>query len=152
MAKARLVFNDGVSRTLNAEYPIDVACRFQNWLPGGAKPIGHSAIVLADESIAMFRTSVRYGCSFEVHGIFMGANPATSMLGVATKLKDHLEGGGAVQVITEDAVSATYAACGMMPGVEPQIVMKDKRTWEYMMRLSLINRAAAEMVCNYQAF
>jgi hypothetical protein len=54
------------------------------------------------------------------------------------------------QVITQDANGATYAACGLMPGTTVQITLVNAKALEYAIRLSLINRAAAEMVCNYQ--
>lgn len=149
MAKARVVFNDGSSRTLQSDFPIDIACRFRNWRPD-TTPQGATAIALADETIYMFRTSIRYGCHFEIHGLLMGTNASTSSLNIANKLKAHLLGGGACQVITEDANGASYASCGLMPGTVPEIFQTNARALEYALRLAVINRSAAEMVCNYQ--
>jgi hypothetical protein len=149
MAKARIVFNDGVSGsvTLQSDYPIDVAGRFQNWQPD-TSPQGPAVNALADERSIMFRTSTRYGCSFEMHGLLMGTNATTSSLNIANRLKAHLE---------RWRLSGDHAgrerrdvrACGIMPGTVPEIY-QNARALEYAIRLSLINRAAAEMVCNYQ--
>lgn len=150
MAKARITFTDGVgAATLSSEFPIDVACRFRGFKPD-TSPQGDTAVALADESLHMFKTSTRYGCHFEIHGIFMGTNATTSMLNIANRLKAHLEEGGACAVATEDANGASYASVGLMPGTRPEIVQTNARALEYAMRLSLINRSAAAMVCNYQ--
>lgn len=148
MAKARITFNDGAARTLASDYPIDVACRFRGFRPD-TTPIGDTALGLADERIYMFRSSTRYGCHFEIHGLLMGV-AAGSSLDIANKLKAHLISGGDCAVITEDALASTYASCGLMPGTVPEIVQTSARALEYAFRVSLINRAAAEMICHYQ--
>jgi hypothetical protein len=152
MAKARIVFDPGTgSVTLQSDYPIDVAGRFQKWQPD-TSPQGPAVNVLANEQLYRFRTSTRYGCSFELHGLLMGTNSTTSSLNIANRLKAHLENGGTCQVITQDANGATYATCGLAPGTTAQIYLVNARALEYAIRLSLINLAAspAEMVCNYQ--
>lgn len=150
MAKARIVFTDATgTATLSSDYPIDVACRFRNWRPDTV-PQGHSVHALADEALYMFRTSTRYGAHFEIHGLLQGTSASASMVNIANRLKAHLLNGGACQVITQDANSASYAACGIYPGSVPEIVQTNARALEYAMRLSLINRAAADMICNYQ--
>lgn len=146
MAKSRVTFNDGTARTLQSDWP-EPGSRFANWRPD-TRPIGQTGVALADEAIHMFRTSTRYGCHFEIHGLGMGAS-AGSALDIANKLKAHLLGGGTCAVVTEDALGSSYASCGLMPGTEPEVVQVDRRAIEYVMRLSLINRAAAEMICHY---
>lgn len=150
MAKARIVFTDSIgTATLSSDYPIDAACRFRNWRPDTV-PQGHSVHGLADETLYMFRTSTRYGAHFEVHGLLQGTNATTSMVNIFNRLKAHLLNGGACQVITQDANSASYAACGIYPGTVPELVQTNARALEYAARFSLINRAAVDMVCNYQ--
>lgn len=148
MAKPRVVFNDGSVRTLQSDHP-DPASRFRNVFGGETEPIGDTANALADESNYMFRTSTRYGCRFEIHGLFQGAS-TSSAYAIAQKLRAHLIGGGRCQVIPEDALSSNYATCGLMPGTKPEIFLINAKTLEYGIRLALINLGAAtDMVIHY---
>lgn len=152
MAKARVAFTfESVTYTLQSNYP-DPASRFRNWLPDRI-PIGDAAHVLSNEQLYRFRTSWRYGCHFEIPGIFMGAI-TESPLDIAQKLKAHLLDGGTCAVFTEDALGSTYPTCGVWPDTVPEIVLADRRNIEHTMRLSLINLAASpvEMTTHYLSY
>lgn len=148
MAKSRVTFNDGSDWTLQSVYP-DPAYHFRNWTPD-SQPVGDFAHVLSNEQLYRFRTSWRYGASFEIPGIAMGAFLRSS-LDIANKLKAHLLNGGTCSVYTDDALGSSYATCGIMPGTMPMIQMTDRRTIEYSMQLSLIDLSASpvEMTCHY---
>lgn len=155
MAKPRITFTslDGYSRTLQSDYP-DPACRLKSFHPDPA-PIGDAANAVANEQLYRFRTSTRYGCSFEMHGLRMGGFTASSSfatpLSIATELKLALLNGSTCALFTEDADGNSYATCGLMPGTVPEIFLVNRRTMEYGLRLSLINLATTPvpMVAHY---
>lgn len=150
MAKSRITFTDDVgAATLQSSYP-EPACRFSNWTPT-KRPVGDSAHDLADEGLHMFRTSWRYGATFQVEGLAMGSWPDTSPLNIADRLIAHLLNGGTCAVITEDAYESTYSTCGLMPGTVPSLAQSNRRSIEYTLTLALINLAASpvQMVCHY---
>jgi hypothetical protein len=149
VAKARLTFTDDVgAATLQSDWP-SPADRFGNWTPI-KRPVGDSANRLSDETLYMFRTSWRYGASFEIRGLGMGA-AAGSALDIADRLIAHLLNGGSCAVFTEDKLSSSYATCGLMPGVAPSLQQTDARSIEYTISLSLINLAGSpvQMICHY---
>lgn len=157
MAKPRIVFTnlDGVSRTLQSDYP-ESGCRLQSFHQD-PQPIGDSAHALADEALFRFRTSIRYGCSFEMPGLRMGAfNPSNlgaSPYDIANELRLALLNGNGFTcaLYTGDAFDNSYATCGLMPGTTPEVVLVNRRTMEYTLRLALINLAGtpAPIVCHY---
>lgn len=151
MAKSRITFADAVgAATLESDYP-EPACRFGNWTPITA-PIGTAAHVQSTGARTMNRTSTRYGASFEVRGLGMGA-ASGSALDIADRLIYHLLTGGSCAVFTEDALDASYPTCGLMPGTEPSLAFSDPRNIEYTLSLALINLAVspAPMMAHYGA-
>lgn len=149
MAKSRITFTDTFgAATLQSDYP-EPASRFANWTPSSA-PVGAAAHVLADETMYRFRTSWRYGASFDVVGLKMGAASGSSY-DLADRLVAHLLNGGSCSVYTEDKAASTYLICGLMPGTQPSLRQTDRSIPEYALSLALINLAAApaRMVCFY---
>lgn len=141
MAKSRITFTDGVgAATLQSDYPIP-ACRFQGWTPK-SNPQGQATTAQEDSARAMNRTSWRYGVTFSVHGLGMGA-AAGSALDIADRLVGHLLAGGTCAVYTEDVLGTSYATCGLMPGTTPDITQSDDRHLDYSLSLSLINLATS---------
>lgn len=156
MPKPRIVFTNasGVSRTLQSDYP-DPASRLKNW-HGDVQPVGDFAHDLATETLHRFRTSWRYGCHFEMHGLRMGAFNASSFAAspkdIALELRQMLLNGSSCALYTEDAYGNSYATLGLMPGTMPEVFLVNRRTMEYGLRLSLINLAASPTAieCHYQ--
>lgn len=135
---------------LESDWP-DPASRFANWTPR-KRPVGDSAHVMANEQRYMFRTSWRYGATFEIRGIQMGA-AAGSALDIADRLIAHLLNDGTCSVYAEDALGSSYVTCGVMPGTEPELVPADRRKIEYSLALALINLASSpvQMICHYSS-
>lgn len=151
MAKARITFTDTIgAATLESDYP-EPACRFAGWTPLSA-PQGDAAHVQSTAARTMDRTSWRYGASFNIRGLGMGA-AAGSALDVADRLILHLLNGGSCAVHTEDELGAVYPTCGIMPGTEPRLTLSDARHIEYTLSLALINLAAVPvaMAAHYGA-
>lgn len=147
MAKPRVTFTfEGVAYQLQSDFP-DPASRFRNWMPDRL-PIGDAVHVQANEQMYRFRTSWRYGAHFEIPGLGMNILASASALTIAQKLKAHLLDGGTCSVYTEDLAGSTYATCGLWPNSTPELALTDRRTMEYVLRLSLINLASSPVEMN----
>lgn len=149
MARARITFTDIVgAATLQSDWP-EPGDVFGAWTPTSV-PVGQSGHAQDDATPSHSRTSWRYGATFEVRGLGMGAAGA-SALDIADRLIGHLLSGGTCGVTTEDALGSTYATCGLMPDTEPALALANPRTIEYTLSLALINLADSPvpMICHY---
>lgn len=146
-----ITFNDGAAATLTNGQP-SPADRFSNWVPQ-TTPIGDTAVLLANSALVQFKTSTRYGASFELHRIPAATTGGVRPVDIAVRLVAHLLGGGTCAVNTGDVESNSYATCGLMPGTTPTLTLSDRRMLWYSLALVLVNRAASPvaMVCHYTA-
>ena len=134
---AYIAFTDGVgSAALPTTLPI-----FENWLPDG-EDIGTATVAMATGQTFKFIYRTDYTASFDITHI-----PAVEM-SVALRLKQWLESGGTVVVVTQDLYDATYT-CWLKPGAKCALKY-DRKNVEYTLSLSLLNTVAAPMLCQYQ--
>lgn len=144
-----ITFNDGAAATLSngKSAPAD---RFANWTQK-TLPVGDSCHRLSDEALYMFRTSTRYGASFELRFIPIAAVGGVRLVEVADRLIAHLKGGGTCTVNTGDSGSNSYTTCGLWPGSEPSLIQQSSGPLEYSLTLALINLAGSPsaMICRY---
>lgn len=142
-----IAFTDGIgAATLKNAKPTP-ADRFASWTLL-TKPIGDTATRQADGVLTMFVLRTDYGASFELQKIPVRLVGGVRMVDVAARLVAWLLQGGACTVTTGDADANVYT-CGLMPGTTPSLAFADKKNLEYTLSVSLINRAAAAMVCHY---
>jgi hypothetical protein len=142
MAEISWIDSTGAA-TLASSWPAP-ADRFRNWQPTSRDFADHATGLGSGQRYAWsYRED--YGASFEIPGI------ANTDVDLALRLQKHLEGGGIVEVETEDESTNTYSTCGIYPGTEVEIVLEDRAMLEYTVRLTVLNRAAspAPMLCEY---
>lgn len=124
--------------------------RFAMWTPQSV-PYGESASRQSDGAITMMRFRDDYSVSFELPGIPSKAVAGVAMVDIADRLLYWLLLGGTCSVQTGDAVSSTYATCGLKPGTTPKLTLSDRENIEYTLQLELLNIAVSpvRMSCRY---
>lgn len=145
-----ITFLDSVGAATLKNGKVSPADRFTGWTPM-TRNVGDTCFRLSDEALSMFRTSTRYGASFELHMIPMAAVAGVRLVEVADRLIAHLTSGGQCAVNTGDVSTSAYPTCGLMPGTTPSLTLTDPRNMEYTLSLALINLAGSpvQMVCRY---
>ena len=148
---ASITFTDatGTATLTNGKpAPMD---RFNSWTPFTV-PYGDPARRQSDMRLVLFELGTMYGAGFELRKIPVQAVGGTRYVTVALRLIAHLLRGGTCSVATDDAVSSTYATCGLAPDADPSLVLSDPKQLEYTLALRLINLAAVptHMVCHYR--
>lgn len=141
---ASIQFTDGTGAvTLQSAWPAP-ANRFGAWRPF-AVPIGEGAHALGTGQRYQFVHRTDYGASFEIRGL------VNTDVDLALRLQAHLISGGTCTVNTADAASRSYATCCIAPDAEVSIEGPDVVTLEYVVRVAVINVAAAPaaMLCEY---
>lgn len=137
-----LQWTDGTgAATLDNGKPVP-GDRFADWRPipvSVARPV--TGLGTGTRHEWRFRTD--YGASFRLDYI------VNTDLDLVDRLLLHLYGGGTVTVNTGDSASRTYTA-KLAPDSDPTLqMMEDRALLEYSLSLSLINTAAAPMLCEY---
>lgn len=117
--------------------------RFADWVPF-QRPIGARAVALGSGVPSFYRFRTDYGASFTINDI-----PAAEMVDML-RTQDWLMQGLAVTVATGDtgSPSRSYTAY-LAPEGEVTITLQDKTALLYSMSFTLINSAAAPMLCIY---
>jgi hypothetical protein len=143
---ATIVFNDGGgSVTLDngtTGMSLGVGSRFADWVPF-QKPIGPRVTAIGTGVPYQFRFRTDYGASFNMTDI-----PNTKMSDML-RCQAWLLNGGGVTVNTADASSRSYTTCYLASDGDVTITLQDKNVLLYSMSFTLINSAAASMLCIY---
>lgn len=143
---ATIVFNDGGgSVTLDngtTSMSSGVGSRFADWTPF-QRPVGPRVPALGTGVPYQFRFRTDYGASFTLNDI-----PNTKMSDML-RCQAWLLTGGVVTVNTGDASSRSYTSCYLAPDGDVTITLQDKNVLLYAMSFTLINSAAASMLCIY---
>lgn len=137
MANPTITFNDGAAATITLVTP-----RFDNWIPDRIV-VDDRQVALGTGVVASFVFRTDYVASFEIPHL----KPAD--LAIALRLKAWLISGGTCTVTTQDLGSRVYTV-GLQPNTEPSIEFTDRVQVEYTMKLQVANRAAADLLCEYE--
>lgn len=138
---SKIDFNDGAAATLSNSLAVPLD-RFSGWKPS-SPPIGPSENALGTGELFVFAFRTDHMASFEIREI-----PNTQMA-IMLRLERHLLGGGAVSVTTGDASGRTYANCKLAPGTKPSIQLSNAQELLYTFGVTVLNVAAADMICIY---
>lgn len=137
-----LAWTDGggaTSLTNGKPVPAD---RFTNWTPQSFSVKAEAESLATGQPFPfVFRTD--FGSTFSLDKI-----PNTSQAAVL-RLQRWLDGGGVVTVNTGDVASRSYATCYQPKGARSSFTLTNAKTLEYTLSLTLINAAAADMLCIY---
>ena len=142
---AYVSFTDGTGAATLEPYTgatSTVGKRFRSWEPF-QRPIGEGAWALGSGRHYRWTFRTDYGAAFEIPGI-----PGDD-LSVALRLQAHLIGGGSCTVYTLDNNGAFYSNCYLAPDTDVTIELDDRKAYEFVLRLSVVNLDGDPMVCEY---
>lgn len=106
--------------------------RFTSWAPV-SRVVGPKHALLATGARRAWAFRTEHGATFTF------AEIPNAQLATMAALALHLDGGGTVEVVTDDADARIYPTCGLMEGADPPVIeLTDSRLLFYSMALSLV--------------
>lgn len=131
----------GGAATLTNGKPVP-ADRFNGWTPQ-SPVVKAEADSLGTGQPYPFVFRIDYAATFTLDKI-----PNTSQATVLRLIR-HLEGGGVITINTGDTANRTYTSCYLPKGAHPSFTLADRKTLEYSLSLTVVNTAAADLLCVY---
>lgn len=136
---AAIVFPGGVLRNVWIDTPAD---RF-NALEPAARVIGQRRTLLSTGAPRVWRYRDDFTCAFEHRDL------AYEDVALCLALALHLDGGGEVEVQTDDVEHRTYPRCVLAPGAEAPQPKLDPETMRWSMSYALLNLDGAPLIALY---